>query len=299
VRASLFTLLLVASVAYADGGFLDRPLLLARGAWEAELSGTLAQQPSNSGTGLTTDFTFEAGLPWKLQAGFFLRDVQSFDEGGENALSTLVFNVQRSLDPHLAMRLDVGIAAGAQAFSNSGGVIEALGPAFGLGLPFRYRFDQQFALISGGTSARAFGSPTAAGDAVAFTPSDDLVTLNGNSQGCALPPTFSPPGVASSGAIPLRCGQVWNATFNLPVGIQYEAFPGVSFAIRSGFGLAFGVNPTAPTTAPSSPFFIPFSVDASFTPTRYLDFGLTAVTVSQPQALMANRSMSLWTRLRL
>lgn len=301
MRVRLPFLLITAGVLSAakasaeDGSVLDRPLLLARGSWEAELSGSIAQQPTNSQPGATTDLSFDIGLPWKLQAGLFLRDVQDFGSGN-NALSTLMLNVQRGLGEHAAIRLDAGLAAGAQAFRNDGGLINSLPAAFGLGLPFRYRFDQQFALISGDSSARAFGSSTAAGDAVAFTPSEDLLTLSLYAGSCGVP-LFLPRG--GSAAFSAVCRQGWDGTVNLPLGVRLQPVSRVAVSVRSGFSLAFGANPAAPSNAPSSPFYIPFSVDVVVAPVRRLAVGLTVDTASQPQALMANRSLSLWTRLWL
>jgi hypothetical protein len=297
--------LLVAAACWAgssaradDGSVLDRPLLLPLWTVEAELAGGAASRPTSSGgegSGIYSELALSVGMPLHLQFGMYWRE--AFNEDGQfqtNQTSAMMMNLQRSFGDMVAARVDFGMAASSAATEP--------GITFGLGAPFRYRFDDHFALVSGQTNGRAFGSPSADGDWATYTPSADLLTLRSVGGECiAQPPEGSPfpndrglPGGSS-------CGGGYYGTVGLPVGAILEPRAGIAIEVRTGARYSFsfgGASPPTPTSGTAS-LFIPFALDVLFSPWSHLDLGLTAETAGTPTTLGANRSLVLWTRARL
>jgi hypothetical protein len=300
-RASLLLVLLATTGARAEDeaasidtrSALDRPLMLPRWSVQAELGAGAGSSVDQSG--VFSEVGLSVGLPLDFQLGFYWRQAFERDLNGPSQMAAALVNVQHAFTPWIGARLDVGSAA-------SSAVTEP-GLSLAVGIPFRHRFDDHFALISGETEGRGIGSLSGDGDWATFTPSEDLLTLREVSQPCFEAPfnNDSPPrpgGVPNFGG---GCGgSGWMGTVGLPLGMLFQPRPGIAVSVRSGIRYAFSVdNSTSIGNLGPLPFFIPFAVRALWTPWRHLDLGLEVQAAGTPTTLGSNRSATVWTQVRL
>jgi hypothetical protein len=274
--------------------WIDRPLLPERWKVEVEAASGWGVRPATDGSagrGLFAELAVDVGLPAHWQVGLYGRE--SFGRSGDagsGELSAFLLNVQHAFAPWGAARADFGFADGTLGNGGLSG---------GVGLPLKYRFDEHWALTSGRTSPRAFGSASADGDWAGYTPSDDLLTLQMNEFPCLFnngpgSPSFSP-----------GCGEVWFGTVGLPVGVIFQPFSGLAFGLRSGvrYSFSWGGTPSAFGGGPAGPqippLFVPVALEVVASPARWLDLGINAQTAGRPDSLAVNASLSLWTRVRL
>jgi hypothetical protein len=207
------------------------------------------------GTGEAVGAALDFGVVDGLQLGLFL----DFPVHPNADIDTFAVNGQYALTEFVNGRLDLGMQRIISSTTVLGRTItsSATGFAFGLGLPFKWRFSDQLAFVSGRPAAFAFGSP--------------LQLVSSTSSGAG----------ASSGLGILLTDDIFAMSIfdhakigalSLPVGLLAQVHPNVALELRAGYRLAFIIPETGDTQTES---FVPLALDVLVSPVSFLDFGFT------------------------